>query len=220
MAQIVAVVGYAAVVAFTVLPFLAVIAVLLDSGNPRRGWELTAGYALGLLSVFAAASFGLARLQLPPLRASGVVELVVGALLLLIAGGLWWWRRESPETHRSPRLRRRKPAREMGMGRTVVLGVQFAVHPENLALTFGAASHVTDMTDPQKLAAALLFAAIGVVTVALPAMAFSIAGDRTRERLAQLRASIDQHGPLLTRVLLAAVGLVLVSLGLWQVLSL
>lgn len=219
MAQIVAVGGYAAVVAFTVLPFLAVVAVLLDSGNPRRGWELTAGYALGLLAVFAAASFGLARVHLPRLRDTGVVEVIAGALLLLIAGGMWWWRRDGTATHRPARPRRRRPASEIGTGHTVLLGAQFAVHPENLALTFAAASHVTNVTDPQKVAAALVFVAIGVVTVALPTLAFSIAGDRTRDRLAQLRRSVDQHGPMLTEVVLAVVGLILLGLGLWSVLS-
>jgi hypothetical protein len=37
MAQLASVVGYAVVVAFTTLPVLAVIAVLLDTGRPARG---------------------------------------------------------------------------------------------------------------------------------------------------------------------------------------
>jgi hypothetical protein len=98
-------------------------------------------------------------------------------------------------------------------GRAVLVGAQFAIHPENLALTFAAASHVADLADSQRFAAAVLFALVGVSTVALPTLAYTVAGDRTRDRLTELRRAVERHGPLLTEVLLTVAGLVLLALG-------
>jgi hypothetical protein len=108
----------------------------------------------------------------------------------------------------------------MTVRRAVLVGLQFAVHPENLALTFAAAAHVSDLAASQRLTAALLFAAIGVSTVALPTFAFRVAGDRVRDRLDRLRQAILAHGLLITRVLLAACGVFLVALGAWNLFSL
>ena len=213
MAQLASVVGYAVVVAFTTLPVLAVIAVLLDTGRPARGWQLTAGYAAGLVVLFVVASFGLARVPLPRFRDAGGIEIAAGVLLLLVAFGLGYW-----HPHRS--ATRTHTARAMTARRAVLVGLQFAFHPENLALTFAAAAHVSDLAAGQRLAAALLFTAVGVSTVALPTLAFRIAGDRIRDRLDRLRQAILAHGLLLTRVLLAACGVFLIGLGLWNLLSL
>jgi threonine/homoserine/homoserine lactone efflux protein len=219
MAQYGAVVGYAVVVAFTVLPLLAVIAVLLDSERPARGWQLTAGYAFGLGMLFTAASFGLAHLPLPRLGDLGLVEALAGAALLLVAGALWLWRRHRARDPRPPRAHGTPSAHQMGAGRAVLVGAQFAIHPENLALTFAAATHVANLTDPQRLVAAALFALVGVSTVALPTVAFTLAGDRTRDRLTALRRAVERHGPLLTEVLLTAAGLVLLGLGCARLLA-
>lgn len=222
MADLAAVSGYAVVVAFTTLPVLAVIAVLLDSGKASRGWAVTCGYALGLAVVFAAASFGLGQLPLPRLRVRGVTELAAGTLLLLLAAGLWLWRRH--RAARRPRTeadhRRPRKAHPLSSPRATFVGVQFAFHPENLALTFAAASHITELTWPGRIATAVWFALVGVSTVAIPSFAFGVAGDRTRDRLAKLRTAIDTHSFVLTELLLAAVGALLVGLGLWRVLSL
>lgn len=213
MAQLAAVVGYAVVVAFTMLPVLMVTAVLLDTGRPERGWQLTAGYAAGLVVLFVLASFGFARLSLPRFRDAGGVEIVAGLLLLVVAIGLGYW-----HPHRSGT--RTHTTKTMTVRRAVLVGLQFAVHPENLALTFAAAAHVSDLPASTRLAAALVFAAVGVSTVALPTLAFQVSGDRIRDRLDRLRTAILAHGLLITRVLLAACGVFLVGLGLWSLFSL
>lgn len=219
MAQLAAVGGYAIVVAFTMLPILAVTAVLLDSGRAARGWQLTAGYAVGLAVIFVAASFGLARLSLPSLRDHGAIELSAGVVLLLVAAGLWWWRRTRAGRPHRPGRGHRPVADRISARRSVLVGLQFAVHPENLALTFAAAAHVTDLTEVQRLGAAMFFTAVGVSTVVGPTIAYTVAGDRTKERLTRLRDAITEHGALLAEVLLAAAGIVLVVLGLVQTLS-
>ena len=212
MAQLAAVVGYAVVVAFTMLPVLTVIAVLLDTGRPARGWQLTAGYAVGLVALFVLASFGLAQLSLPRFRDAGGIEIVAGLLLLATAVALGYW-----HPHRS--TTKAHTAKPMTARRAVLVGLQFAVHPENLALTFAAAAHVSDLATTQRLTAALLFAAIGVSTVALPTFAFRLAGNRIRDRLDRLRHAILAHGLLITRVLLAACGVFLVALGVRNLLA-
>ena len=87
MAQLAAVVGYAVVVAFTMLPVLTVIAVLLDTGQPERGWQLTAGYAAGLIALFVLASFGLA---------SSLCRGSVTPVGSRSWPGCCWWRPPSP----------------------------------------------------------------------------------------------------------------------------
>ena len=201
--------GYAVVVAFTTLPILAVIAVLLDTGRPARGWQLTAGYAAGLVVLFVLASYGLARVSLPQFRDAGGIEIVAGLLLLAIAFALGYWHPH----HTATRAHTTKP---MTPRRAVLVGLQFAVHPENLALTFAAAAHVSDLPASQRLASALVFAAIGVSTVALPTFAFRVAGERIRDRLDRLREAIITHGLLITRLLLGGCGVLLVGLGLWN----
>ncbi len=212
-----AVSGYAVVVAITTLPVLAVIAVLLETGKAARGWQLTAGYAVGLTALFAAASFGLGRLPLPHVRIRGVTELAAGVLLLAAAGGFWLWRRS--RAGRPPRTPTRRTHPAMTGARAILVGAQFALHPENLALTFAAASHVIDVGAAERIGFAVWFAAVGVSTVAVPSLAFAVAGERTRERLTRIRTAIDAHGVLITVVLLSAVGALLVGIGLWRVLS-
>lgn len=220
MADVAAVSGYAVVVAITTLPVLAVIAVLLESGTASRGWALTGGYAVALALVFAAASFGLGQIPLPRLRVRGVTELAAGILLLLVAVGLLGWRRRRAGRPRHDKARRSHPSRPLSMTRAVALGAQFAFHPENLALTFAAATHVTDVAWQERVATAVWFAVVGVSTVALPSLAFAVAGDRMRDRFVRLRDGIVAHSFVLTELLLGAVGVLLVGLGLWRVLSL
>lgn len=204
--------GYAVVVAFTTLPVLAVIAVLLDTGRPARGWQLTAGYAAGLIVLFVAASFGLARVSLPQFRDAGGIEIVAGLLLLAIAIVLGYWHPH----HTATKAHTAKP---MTPRRATLVGLQFAVHPENLALTFAAAAHVSDLPAGERLTSALIFTAIGVSTVALPTFAFRVAGERIRDRLDRLRQAILRHGLLITRLLLGACGVFLIALGLWNLFS-
>ena len=218
MADLASVSGYGLVVAVTTLPVLAVIAVLLDSGRASRGWVFTAAYALGLVVVFAAASFGLSQLRLPRLQAPGVTSLAAGVVLLLVLAALWLWRRGRPiATAPVPPV---PAAAHMGPRRAGLIGLQFAVHPENLALTFAAAAHVIDFSTAERLLTAVWFAIIGVSTVAIPTLAFAVSGGSTRARLTRVRDAIAAHKMLLTELLLAVAGLGLVVLGLWRVLRL
>lgn len=220
MADLASVTGYAIVVAITALPVLGVIAVLLDSGRAARGWVFTGCYASGLVVVFVVASFGLAQLQIPRLRVRGVTELAAGVLLLAVAGTLWLVRRRHASRPHGAAVRPARSAAPVGARRAAVIGLQFAMHPENVALTFAAAAHVTDLPAALRVVSALWFALVGVSTVALPTVVFAVSGHKTRQRLATLRDRIDARKVLLTEVLLTVVGLLLIVLGLWRMLSL
>jgi hypothetical protein len=78
MAQLATVPGYALVVAFTMLPVLTVISGPSDTGPPERGWQLTSGYAGGLVALLILAAFGLGGVSLPRFRDAGGVEIVGG----------------------------------------------------------------------------------------------------------------------------------------------
>jgi hypothetical protein len=216
-----AVSGFAIVVAITTLPVLAVIAVLLESGKAARGWSLTCGYAIALTGVFTAASFGLSGLPFPHVRIRGGTELAAGVLLLVGAIGFRLWRRSrtprAPEKTPEERTRNAHPLTGLRAG---LLGVQFAFHPENLALTFAAAAHAADLAPLARVATAILFAVVGVSTVAVPTVLFAVAGSTTRARMERLRDGIRAHGVLLADLLIAVVGVALIAVGLWRVLSL
>lgn len=216
-----AVTGYGLVVAFTTLPVISVIAVLLGTKKAANGVWFTVSYAIGLAIVFTLASIGVDQIRWPRTRTpSGVLEVCAGALLLLVAGGWWLWSRR----------RSRHPKEESDSGflrwmssigpvTCALVGFQFAFHPENLVLTVAAASRTAGLDGPGTVAVLVWFCVVGVSTVAVPTILYAASGEQARARLEAIQDWIRRHGSTLTIVLLLGVGLVLIGLGVYDIVT-
>lgn len=220
--DVLVVTGYGLVVAFTTLPVLSVIGVLLGTRQASRGLWLALGYAGGLAIVFGLAAFGVAQLSWARrFRPTGWVELAAGLLLVLVATG--WLILDRRRANRgTPSRSNRKFLDWMGTLGPVscaMVGFQFAFHPENLVLTIAAATRVTDFGIVAALAVLLWFCAVGVSTVAIPSIIYARSGDRVRERLQQARDWLESHGTMITVILLFGVGAILIVLGVWKLLG-
>ncbi|MFS0892706.1 GAP family protein [Microbacterium sp. 179-I 3D3 NHS] len=205
------IISLAIAVAFTVLPIVAIIGILVDTGRASRGWMLTAGYAVGLASVFLVATAGLVRLSIPKLAHPAVVEVVAGAALLVVALVLHLLRGREKGTGRSPRAA--SDHGRIGPVQAALVGLQFAVHPENLILIAAAAAKAAVFDSAGRALAAVAFTVVAVSTVALPSAASAIWGERAGPVLGRVKRWFSHNSGRLTTIALAVIGTVLLVVG-------
>lgn len=219
--DVLAATGYALVVAFTTLPVLSVIAVLLGTRRVSSGLWFAAAYFAGLAVVFGLAALGADQLSWSRwFRPGGLFELLAGLLLMLVAGLWWLWDRS-----RRSRAGGASTHRFLAWMSTLspvscaVVGFQFAFHPENLVLTIAAARHTVDIGWVAIVIVAAWFCLVGVSTVVIPTVIYARGGERARDRLNGLRDWLVSHGTTVTVALLFSVGLVLTVVGAWRLAS-
>ncbi len=212
------IVPLALTVAFTMLPIIATLAVVVSSQRATRGFLLSGGYAAGLGLITALATFGLDRIRVPDFKISPYISVFVG-LALLALSGLRYTRRKRASTHpaRSPALLRRLE----GLSRPGALGLgfQFAFHPENLLLIGAASSKIVAASLPggETALVVAIFCLIGVSTVVAPSAIYGRAGPKMKSELGSLRDWLIAQSTTITCVILAAVGVFLVIYGLWEI---
>lgn len=214
------VIPLAVTVAFTMLPIIATLAVLVSSEHATRGFLLSAGYAAGLALVLGAATFGLLRSGTPRLGISPIVFVVAGILLLVLAA--WRYvRRRHASTHptKSPALLGR--LENLSGPGAFAIGFQFAFHPENLLLTGAASTKIVTATLPAAglVIVVAVFCLIGVSTVVVPSVVYALAGAGMKSALTRLRDWLLGHANAITCALLAVAGIALVAYGGWKFLS-
>ena len=212
--------SYALVVAFTTLPILSVLAILLGTRRASRGLWYALGYAGGLAIVFFVATLGVDRVPLiRRFHPSGLFNLVAGLLLILVAV-LWWiWdRRKKARGGASPTSSSKflDWMGTLGPFSCAMVGFQFAFHPENLVLTIAAAGQVLNLRFVPATVVMVWFCAIGVSTVAVPSLIYARSGERARAWLESVRDWLQANGTTITVTLLFVVGLVLTVVGLYQ----
>jgi hypothetical protein len=214
------IVPLAVAVAFTMLPIIATLVVLVGSQHATRGFLLTAGYAAGLALMSGLATFGLLHVGLPRFDIAPAVFIVVGLLLLALCG-LRFARRGRASTHpsRSPALlgRLQRLNRPGALG----IGFQFAFHPENLLLIGAASTKIVAASLPGGGPAIVLstFCAISVSTVLVPSIIYGVAGSSMKSTLERLRDWLLTNSTKITFALLCAAGLFLIAYGAWKILT-
>lgn len=220
MTDVAEVLPFALTVAFTTLPVLLTLVVLLGTERASRGWLIAGGYAFGLAGVFILAAVGFVRLSVPRSPAVDWALVLSGAALIVVAAIRWERRRRRQKSsHEETHNRLESRLRHVGSRGALLLGLQFAFHPENLLLALAASSRTIDADIWLQLIAALVFAVVGVSTVALPTLAFTIAGRRVKPALERLRDAILRHSAAVTDGLILLVGIVLVIVGIWELLG-
>ncbi|WP_431278419.1 GAP family protein [Leifsonia poae] len=220
MKDVAEVLPFALTVAFTTLPVLLTLVVLLGTERASRGWLIAGGYAFGLAAVFMLAAVGFVRLSVPRGPAVDWALVLAGAALIVIAGIRWERRRRrrrSSHVEKHNRLESRM--QHLGARGALLLGLQFAFHPENLLLAVAASSRTIDADTWVQVVSALVFAVVGVSTVAIPTIAFTVAGRRVKPALERIRDAILRHSAAVTDGLILLVGLVLVIVGVWELLA-
>lgn len=219
--DIVAVTGYGLVAAFTTMPIVSIIAILLGTRRVSRGVWFTVAYAVGLAGLFLAAAVGLTAAFDPTrFHISGPVEVFAG--LVLIGFGLFWHlrqRRKARRTGEPPRSRLLELLTRIGPAGAAIAGLQFAFHPENLVLTVAASTHVRG--DDWLLVGLMTawYAVVGVSTVAVPTIIFAKASERAQRRLERIRDWVLGHGTQFTVVVLLAVGLLVLGFGIYHTIA-
>lgn len=209
-------------VAFTTLPIVATLAVLVNSRSSTRGWMITAGYFVGLTAVMSAATFGILRVgsigQAPPLLP--VVEVLAGVALVVL-GVIRLVRRRLGRSG-SGRLSRLTSAsrlvasfRRLTNPRTFAIGFSFALHPENLLLCAAASVRITggDLSIGERAVLVVAFALVGISTVAIPTLLYGVSADHVRPALQRVSAWLSRNTGTVTSVIIIAIGVVLIILG-------
>jgi hypothetical protein len=208
-------IGYA----FTPLPIVTVILILLTATNATpAGWFMV-GWAVGIVAALGsllavAHTIGLMRTGRSTLVA--IIEIVVGVGALLLAGLVWRTRPAPDQPTRPPRwvalLGTLTPVRSAGLGFALA-----AFGPKNIALNIAAAVIVTGATlAAGGTAVALsLYVALAASTVIAPVVAFAVVGERARSPLDRLRGWLARHGFAVTAILLVGFAAVLFGNALY-----
>lgn len=203
--------------AFSWLPVTGLVVLLLARSGLARVWAFVAGrvFGLALLTVVFVAG---AR-ALPAPRSTSVPEgpLVAGAeaavgLALVVVGAVAWLRRDRARAE--PAWRRRLG--EASVPAVFLTSLVVDLQPKGLVL--GLASGVVvragSMPVVESVLAVVVYLVVAASSVVLPLVATYVAPVRTQRWLRAARDWLDAYGSVLTAVVVAAVGVVLVVDGL------
>jgi threonine/homoserine/homoserine lactone efflux protein len=205
----------ALVVAASPVSIIPAVMLVLQSDRPRpTGLAFLVGWTVGLIAttaVFVQLPRLLDGFDQPAPRWSAWVRIAAGAVL--IALGVWRW----ATRHRSTaapswlnRLSRVTPVAAFALGAGLIL-----VNPK--VLLMNAAAGLVIGTAAWGLAgtwlAVVYYSALAASTVAVPTLAYVVAGDRVDRALKRLKDWMErQHAALMAGILLA-VGLLLLFTG-------
>lgn len=211
--------GFAAGVAVSPLPIVAIILLLATPHGRTSGSLFAAGWFLGLaiLSVIVLLIAGPsdASSDNGPATWTGWVKLVLGAILVLFAGRQW--------RHRSGKGAEAAPPKWMSSldtlnaGKAFGLGALLAtVNPKNGALTIAAAIAIagTGASGAAQGVAIALFVVISSVGIAAPLAVYLCTGEKAVHTLESWRQWFVQNNSAIMAVLFLVIGLKLVGDGI------
>ncbi|WP_396641503.1 GAP family protein [Microbacterium sp.] len=214
MAEWLVLIALGLTVAFTTIPIVTTIVVVLSSGTSRPGWLITIGYAAALLVIVGLFAGVLHAVRLPQFGDKtliGWIEVVAG-LLMVTLGIIQIVRRRNAPPRTSPLVR---GVRNLTPTLTVALGASFAIHPEALLLTATAATRVRH-EDPSLLVLVIMlavFVAASVSTVAGITVLFSVARGGVRARMERFQDWIERDSGFVMSIVLVLVGVFVLLLG-------
>jgi threonine/homoserine/homoserine lactone efflux protein len=204
-------------VALSPLP-IAVLTVILSGRHPR---QLGSSFALGWIAgvagsiVLLIALVGAADTSDEAPLWIAIPELVVGLGFLVLAVHIWRGRRRGEETRAAPRwldaIDSLTPVRSAGLG--LVLA---AANPKNLGIALAAAIALAEanVSGGATLAAAIGFAAIGTLGVAVPLGFTAAAPDRSGAALRRFRRWLLEYDAVVLTLVGLAIGAKLAYDGL------
>lgn len=200
-------------VAFTTIPIVTTIVVVLSARRPRPGWLITIGYAAALLVIVGLFAGALHAVRLPRFGDKtliGWIEIVAGALMIVL--GIVQIVRHRTAPRSSPLVR---GVRNLTPALTVALGASFAVHPEALLITAAAATRVRHADPPFIILIIMLavFVVASVSTVAAITLLFTFARGGVRRRMETIQDWIERDSGFVMSIVLVLVGAFVLLLG-------
>ncbi|TDN90709.1 GAP family protein [Microbacterium sp. BK668] len=211
------IVPIAIAVAFSTVPILAVIVILLSPFGSRSAIPFLVGWVSGLFLV-ALLMTVLAQF-LPDHRVPGRSERTIGWLeiavgaAIVVAGAWTMLRSRRRSEHATPKWL--ASIEKLGPWSSLGFGLLLNVRPKGLllAIATGLALQADAQTPTETAVALVLYTAIGSSTVVIPVIASIVARKEVQPRLVAAREWLLGHGDVLTGAILVFVGIIVVVVG-------
>lgn len=209
-------------VAFSSVPIMAMIVILLSPRGQVSGIAYLIGYALGLALVTVAFTAVVRSLpqgdDAPSLFWIGIGEIVLGAGFVFFA--IWSFRRVRRRIRATgvppamPTWLRR--AGDLGPAPAFGVGLALNIRPKALVIATAAALTLNsgDLTVAAWVATTTIYLLIGLSTVAAPVIVVWRTGERARAVLERARDWIERNSYIVTSIVVIMVGVVLIGDGL------
>jgi threonine/homoserine/homoserine lactone efflux protein len=208
--------GFAAGVAVSPFPIVAMILLLATPRGRLTGIAFAVGWLLGLgllgTVVLLISGPSDASSDGGPATWVGWLKLVLGVLLLLLAVRQWRGRPRSPDDAHTPKWM--ASIDTFGPGKTFGLGALLAaLNPKNGPLTIAAAASIaaTGVSGVDQAVALILFVVIASAGVLAPLGVYLLAGERAVHTLAVWRQWFIANNTAIMAVLFFVIGLKLVG---------
>ena len=210
----------AVAVAFSSVPITATILILLSPKRNISGAAFLVGWVAGLTIVAAAATFGARALPITSLRteqaAFGIAEMVIGAALVIfgIVSGLRAVRDPAP----AQGAKWLSAVKSFGPRPSFGLAVILNFRPKGLLLgvAAGLAIGSEGMAVRDAVIAIAFYVLISASTVAVPIISTIAMPELMQPRLVDAQHWLEQHGRLVTALLMGLIGVVILGVGLGQ----
>jgi hypothetical protein len=209
-------------VAFSSVPIMAMIVLLLAPRGQASGLAYLVGYAVGLAGVTVGFTAGLRAIPGGDAPLSqfwvGVGELVLGVVGVVFA--MWSFRRERRRRRDGdappamPRWLQR--LERVGVGTALLVGLVLNLRPKALVLATAAALALNagELTPVTWTIDTAIYLAIGLSTVAAPVIVVWRSGARARPVLERAREWLARNSYIVTSVVIVMVGVVLIGDGI------
>ncbi|MFI6492854.1 GAP family protein [Streptomyces sp. NPDC050564] len=213
------VLGFAAAVAVSPLPIIAMILVLATPRGRLNGLLFAAGWVLGLSAlggvVLAIVGPGGTSANSQPASWVGGLKLALGVLLALF--GLWQWRRRPKDASQAQLPKWMATLDRLTPLKVFALAVALAaLNAKNAPLTIAAGASIASAGLPvgQQIASLAVFVVIGSLGLLVPLGVFLMGGDRAKTTLGNWKDWAAQHNVAVMAVLFFVLGLKLIGDGI------
>lgn len=211
--------GFAAGVAVSPLPIVAVILLLATPQGRSTGVLFAVGWLLGLAVlgtvILLISGPADASTDTGPASWTGWLKLAFGAILILLA--IRQWRSRNPPGEDGPPPKWMASLDTMKAGKTFGLGALLAtLNPKNGTLTIAAAAGIasTGASGASQAVAIALFVLIGSLGILTPVAIFFLTGDKAVQTLDSWRRWFVHNNSAIMAVLFFVIGLKLLGDGI------
>jgi hypothetical protein len=143
------------------------------------------------------------------------VEIALGLLLMYLAVRSWLARPRAGEVPEAPTWMARVESMTAGKAFGLAFGLA-SLSPKNLVLVVSGATVIADATSVpgEQVVALIVFALVGSIGVAAPAVVIAVSGERAAEVLAATDQWMTRYSTVIVAVVLAVLGVLLTVNGI------
>ncbi|MFE6737098.1 GAP family protein [Streptomyces tubercidicus] len=213
------VLGFAAAVAVSPLPIIAIVLILATPRGRLNGVLFTVGWILGLAvlgaAMLAIASPAGASARSHPATWVGALKLALGLFLVLFGARQWHRRPKDPSQAQLPKwmnaLDRLTPVKVFALGLALA-----ALNAKNAPLTIAAGAAIGSAGLPvgQQIAWLAIFVLIATLGLLVPLVVFLLGGERAKTTLGSWKDWAAQHNVAVMAALFFVLGLKLLGDGI------